>query len=229
MSAISRQLLHSYIRSEALGREITGLFGYITAATYLETGPASSSSAGRYQVMVDVTAVTWRRISCDSSITRIIEDEKGEPLSIGRKSRVIPLPMRRALRARDRNCRFPGCTHQHLIDGHHIKHWSKGGDTSLDNLVLLCRHHHRLVHEGGFACEKDQDGKVIFRNQIGRPIDESGYKLPPIRDNVVVYRKEKLEDRHIHSQTCVTKWDGEKMDRDLAVDNLWHLTRSARR
>jgi hypothetical protein len=135
--------------------------------------------------------------------------------------------MRRALKARDKNCRFPGCTHQHFIDGHHIKHWADGGDTSLDNLVQLCRFHHRLVHEGGFACEKNQDGKVVFKNQFERIIGESGYKPPPATNNVVINLKEKLEDRHIHSQTVVSKWEGEVMDRDLAVGNLWTLTRPA--
>jgi hypothetical protein len=99
-----------------------------------------------------------------------------------------------------------------------------GGDTSLDNRVQLCRFHHQLVHEGGFGCKKDQDGNIVFSNEIGQPIDESGHKLSPI-NNVVIYLKKKIEDRHIHSQTCVTKWDGEKMDRNLAVGNLWHLTR----
>jgi len=231
------------------------------AESYLKTGPAESSSADRYQVMIHVsadtlksdpadpadvtavtssnpnedichiengphvTAVTSRRICCDSSVSRIVEDEKGEPLSIGRKSRVIPPPMRRALKARDKNCRFPGCTHQHFIDGHHIKHWADGGETSLDNLVQLCRFHHRLVHEGGFACEKNQAGKVVFKNRFDRVIEESGYKPPPVKDNVVIYLKEKLEDRHIHSQSVVTKWHGEVMDRDLAVGNLWTLTK----
>jgi hypothetical protein len=230
------------------------------AESYLESGPASSSSADRYQVMIHVTAetlesdesdvtavtstsqkeaishiedgphvtaVTSRRICCDSSITRIIEDEKGEPLSIGRKSRVIPPPMRRALKARDRNCRFPGCTHQHFIDGHHVKHWANGGETSLDNLVLLCRFHHRLVHEGGFSCEADEGGKIVFRNQFDQLISEPDYKAPLIKNSVVINLKERLEDRHIHAQTCVTRWDGQKMDRDLAVGNLWELTRSS--
>jgi len=224
------------------------------AESYLEHGDKYSSSADRYQVMMHVSAETLesdvsaetseaetahiengphvsaetsRRICCDTSISRLQEGKNGEPLSIGRKSRVIPPPMRRALRVRDKNCRFPGCTHQHFIDGHHIKHWSDGGDTSLDNLVQLCRFHHRLVHEGGFGCEKDQDGKIVFSNEIGMPINESDHKLPPIKDNVVVYLKERLEDRHIHSQTCVTKWQGEKMDRHLAVGHLWHLTRSS--
>jgi hypothetical protein len=243
------------------------------AETYLETGPASSSSADRYQVMIHVTpetlesddsaessaalhrhrekgearrsdpglddrisylddgphvaAETSRRLCCDTSVIRIIEDETGEPLSIGRKSRVVPSAMRRALKARDKNCRFPGCTHRHFIDAHHMEHWANGGETSLDNLILLCRFHHRLVHEGGFKCERGPEGKIIFRNQIGVPIDESGYAMPPINDDVVVYLNEKLEDRHIHAQTCVTRWQGEKMDKGLAVSNLWELTRSA--
>ena len=66
--------------------------------------------------------------------------EKGEPLNIGRHSRMIPPSIRRALKARDGGCRFPGCTNHKFVDGHHIKHWSDGGETSLDNLVLLCRH-----------------------------------------------------------------------------------------
>jgi hypothetical protein len=226
------------------------------AESYLEAGPASSSSADRYQVMVHVTAETLvddesnpsgvtavtsanpaeeichiengprvtaetsRRICCDSSVSKIVEDTEGEPLSIGRKSRVIPPPMRRALKARDKNCRFPGCTHQHFIDGHHIEHWADGGETSLDNLVQLCRFHHRLVHEGGFTCEKDYRGKVVFEDKFGQVINESGHSRPPTTGNVVVKLREKLEDRRIHSQTCVTKWDGEPMDRELAVGHL---------
>ena len=227
------------------------------AESYLETGPANSSSADRYQVMIhvtaetlesDVTAVTpanpaegishiadgphvtaetSRRISCDCSVSKLVEDKNGEPLSIGRKSRVIPPAMRRAMKARDGNCRFPGCTHRHFIDGHHIKHWADGGETSLNNLVQLCRFHHRLIHEGGFTCEKDQSGRIAFRNEYGIRICESGGEMPPVRNDVVINLKEKLEDRHIHAQTCVTQWDGEMMDRALAVGHLWHLTRSS--
>ncbi len=233
------------------------------AETYLEKGPARSSSADRYQVMLHVikgsdpfsfreitpdpgcaptekidptplltpllevgphvTAETSRRICCDTSISTLVEDIKGEPLSIGRKSRVIPPAMRRALKARDRNCRFPGCTHRYRIDGHHIKHWANGGETSLDNLVQLCRFHHTLVHDGGFGCEKNNDGKIVFRNPIGHKIDASGHALPQLTDDIATNAKERLEDRRIHSQTCVTQWRGEQMDRDLAVSHLWAL------
>ena len=210
------------------------------AESYLASEPSESSSAERYQVMVHVTAdpsgvgagtiedgpgvtaETSKRLCCDASISRLIEDEKGEPISIGRKSRVIPPPMRRALKARDQQCRFPGCTHRYFIDGHHIRHWSEGGETSLDNLVLLCRFHHHLVHEGGFGCGKDQDGKVLFRDPDGRVIEDSG-RLSRYRGNVVAGLRERLEDRFIDSRTVVSKWTGEKMDRDLAVGLLCDL------
>ncbi len=216
------------------------------AESYLANGPAQSSSADRYQVMVHVypegtqtaetspgeshiedgphvTAVTSKRICCDASITRILEDEDGEPLSIGRKSRVIPPAMRRALRTRDKGCRFPGCTHRHFIDGHHIKHWSDGGETSLDNLVQLCRHHHRLVHEGGFACEKNSDGSIEFRDGEGNVIPGNIRLESRYRGNVTANLQKELEDRFIDSETCVTQWTGEQMDRDLAVSMLWDL------
>ena len=211
------------------------------AESYLANGPAESSSADHYQVMLhvypedmstammgtiengpDVTAVTSRRICCDTSISQIVEDQKGEPLSIGRKSRVIPPAMRRALKARDKQCRFPGCTHRHFIDGHHIKHWADGGETSIDNLVQLCRHHHRLVHEGGFNSEKDDTGKVVFRDQEGELIPESGH-VRRYRGNFVVHRAEILEERFIDEQTIRPDWHGETMDRDLAVGMLWDL------
>jgi hypothetical protein len=101
------------------------------------------------------------------------EVSDGQPLSIGRKSRSIPPAIRRALRARDRGCRFPGCINRYRIDGHHIRHWADGGETSLDNLLQLCRHHHRLLHEGGFSCERtigNSGGKIVFRNPYGQVI-----------------------------------------------------------
>ena len=97
---------------------------------------------------------TLRRLACDSAIVRILETGDGEPLDIGRKTRVIPPSIRRALKRRDRGCRFPNCTNTRFVDGHHITHWADGGATRLDNLVLLCRHHHRLLHEGMYYVVK---------------------------------------------------------------------------
>ena len=149
------------------------------------------------------------------------EGENGEPLSIGRKSRSIPPAMRRALRIRDEGCRFPGCTHDKFVDGHHIHHWADGGEMSLDNLVLLCRHHHHLVHEGGFSCEKTSDGEIVFRDQRREPLPEWSV-LPAIGDTDI---NEWLDRQFFENgegpDACNAQWyAGERMDWNLAVSNL---------
>jgi uncharacterized protein DUF222/HNH endonuclease len=108
-------------------------------------------------------AETVRRLGCDASVVAIVEDENGEALNVGRKTRTIPPAIRRALFSRDKDgCRFPGCTNRHYVDGHHIKHWANGGETRLSNLVVLCRFHHRLVHEGGVDVQVLDDGALRF-------------------------------------------------------------------
>jgi hypothetical protein len=86
---------------------------------------------------------TARRLACDSSLVRD-----------GRKTRTIPPALRRALRTRDRGCRYPGCENRRFLDAHHVHHWARGGPTTLANLVLLCRRHHRLIHEGGWHIDR---------------------------------------------------------------------------
>jgi hypothetical protein len=106
-----------------------------------------------------VSAETSRRMACDCSVVHWHDDEEGEPLNIGRKSRSIPPAIRRALKRRDGGCCFPGCSCSRFVDAHHIRHWADGGETSMDNLLLLCRRHHRLVHEEGFGLNRGTDGK----------------------------------------------------------------------
>ncbi|UUY03493.1 HNH endonuclease [Svornostia abyssi] len=110
---------------------------------------------------------TTRRLACDASVVRMVERD-GEPLSVGRKTRSIPPALRRALRARDGGCRFPGCAHDRFVDAHHIEHWADGGATELKNLVHLCTHHHRLLHEGGFTVRAEAHGGFSFRTPDGR-------------------------------------------------------------
>ena len=110
----------------------------------------------------NVSAETSRRLSCDAAVVHWLENHKGEPLSIGRKSRSIPPSIRRALQRRDLGCRFPGCTCEHYVDAHHIKHWADGGKTSMKNLILLCRQHHRYVHEEGFGVHPRANGHIDF-------------------------------------------------------------------
>ena len=212
------------------------------AENYLGNAPVPSSSADRYQVVLHVSAETLtdqggdlshieegphvsaetsRRLCCDTGISVLTEDENGNTLNIGRKSRVIPSPMRRALRTRDEGCRFPGCTRKYSIDGHHIEHWSRGGETSLANLVQLCRHHHGLVHEGGFSCEKNQQGKIEFRDPNDRLIARTGY-IPAPATNLPEHMRDRYEDLFIDSQTCVTRYDGGGINWDLAVAAMFH-------
>ncbi len=101
---------------------------------------------------------TVRRLTCDGALVSVLENGQGEVLNVGRKTRVIPTAIRRALRARDRSCQYPGCSQSRYVDGHHIVHWADGGETKLDNLILICRRHHRLVHEFGYQIIKTETG-----------------------------------------------------------------------
>ncbi|MGH6820789.1 MAG: DUF222 domain-containing protein, partial [Methylocella sp.] len=100
----------------------------------------------------NVPAETSRRLACDAGVVHWLDRHGNSPhgaeaLSVGRKTRTVPPAIRRALQRRDGGCRFPGCTCSRFVDAHHIHHWADGGATHINNLVLLCRHHHRLVHE----------------------------------------------------------------------------------
>ena len=88
-------------------------------------------------------------------------------LNLSRKHRLVQPALRRALEARDRGCRFPGCSHERWLDAHHVVHWADGGETSLGNTLLLCSSHHRLLHEGGFAIRADANGEWQFQNAKG--------------------------------------------------------------
>jgi hypothetical protein len=108
-----------------------------------------------------VPADTARRLACDATVTRVDVDSRGAPLDVRRATRVVHPALRRALVLRDRGCRFPGCDRPaDWTDAHHIRHWADDGPTALENLVLLCRRHHRQVHEGGWLVRHGEDGAV---------------------------------------------------------------------
>ena len=212
------------------------------AETYMNNSENSGSTADRYQLVVHVsadqvpsgqthrhldngphvTAVTSKRIACDCSKTMITEDENGEPLNIGRRSRSIPPPMRRALKARDGGCRFPGCTNHKFVDGHHIIHWADGGETSLDNLVLLCRHHHRLVHEGGFDCRRSKDGEIYFLDQKKHPLQPFPTSEETTLEESLAWMYREFDDKDVTAVTPTAKWyAGEEMDWEHAVSLMF--------
>jgi len=170
--------------------------------TYLEGGAAesgSSSTADRYQVVVhvdeaalrggtgraDAPLETVKRLACDASVVVVAEDERGTPLTVSRKQRIVSTPTRRALLARDRCCTFPGCQRKRFVQAHHVDHWIDGGETTLGNLVLLCSYHHRLLHEGGYRIRRDYRGEYYFVRADGRAIPRSGYRADDYTDDEV--------------------------------------------
>jgi hypothetical protein len=120
-----------------------------------------------------VSAETSRRIACDASVVEVQHGRDGGILDVGRRRRTIPPAIRRALDARDRGCRFPGCGSR-FTDAHHVMHWADGGETKLDNLVLVCRFHHRLLHEEGYRLELNPwpGGRPVFYDPRGLPVPE---------------------------------------------------------
>ena len=113
-----------------------------------------------------------RQLACDASRRTVLENERGEVLNIGRRSRIVPWHIAHALRIRDGGCRFPGCNQHRWTDAHHIRHWADGGETSLENLVTLCRYHHRELHRGEYRIERGAGGELIF-------MDAQQQAIPP--------------------------------------------------
>jgi hypothetical protein len=179
-----------------------------------------NSTAGRCEVQdgPSIPAETVRRFACDSSVIMLLENAEGEPLNVGRRTRSIPPAIRRALNARDKGCRFPGCTHTRYVDAHHVHHWAHGGETSQRNLVTLCRFHHRLVHEGGITIQILDDGAFRFTRPNGRTFDS----VPPTpqSDSTQLPLSNEQHGIHINRETADTLWRGERMDYGLAVEVL---------
>lgn len=163
---------------------------------------------------------TARRLACDAALVTLVE-RGGEPLSVGRRTRRVPAALRRALSARDRRCRFPGCSETRHVDAHHVRHWADGGPTSLANLVQLCRFHHRFVHEGGCSVRMSAGGPR-FTLRDGTPVEDA--TPPPSTDPGVVPRYNAALGVHVDDDTIVPLWTGETMDYGSAV--AWLLSAS---
>ena len=154
---------------------------------------------------------TSQRLACDASLVQMRHDADGAVLDAGRKTRTIPPSIRRALAARDTNCRFPGCTSRRC-DAHHVHHWADGGTTSLDNLVLLCRRHHRAVHEGGFAVVRGLDGVLTFLRPNGAPLPVAP-PPPPVPPD-----QPEPHDGLPSVTGKLPTWDGTRFDLPWAID-----------
>jgi hypothetical protein len=122
----------------------------------------AGSPAGDMEYSLPVSAETVQRLACDGTITRVVLSPESVVIDVGRARRVVAGPTRRALAARDGHCRWPRCDRPaSWSDAHHVIHWSKGGETDLSNMVLLCHRHHWMAHEGGWQLVQTADGEVL--------------------------------------------------------------------
>ena len=131
-----------------------------------------------------LSAEASRRMSCDAGLVRLTQAPDGRILDVGRRTRTIPPALRRALEARDRGCRFPGCGSR-FTDAHHVVHWAQGGETSLGNCLLLCRHHHRLVHEEGWTVDWWGEGRPVFYDPRGGTHFDGRWRAPEVKGDLV--------------------------------------------
>jgi HNH endonuclease len=169
------------------------------------------------------SAETSRRLACDASRVLMRHDEEGRIVEVGARTRTIPSAIRRALNHRDRGCRFPGCGSP-LGEGHHVRHWANGGPTTLSNLALLCRRHHRAVHEEGFQVERGTDDTLRFRRPDGRLLPEVPPPVAVPADPVgALHARHEAQGLRLHAKTTCPRWLGERLDVVYAIDVLHPL------
>ena len=219
----------------------------LLAETALHHGIDPGAPGERYQVVVHVDAAvladadqagqsvledglhvpagTSQRLACDASRVVMRHDADGRLLEVGARTRTIPPALRRALHHRDRGCRFPGCGVR-FGQGHHIRRWAHGGPTTLSNLTLLCRRHHRAVHEEGYQVERQADGELHFRRPDGRVLPEVPLPHEVPDDPVKAIRaRHDAEGLVLHARTATPGWLGERLDVGWAIDVLHPLAR----
>ena len=174
-----------------------------------------------------VSAETSERLACDASRVVMRHDAEGRIVEIGARTRTIPPALRRALHHRDRGCRFPGCGVR-FGQGHHIRHWAHGGPTTLSNLTMLCRRHHRAVHEEGYQVERRPDGALRFRRPNGHVLPDVPPPMAvPAEPSDALVAHHRANGVHIDARTSTPLWAGERLNLGYAIDVLHPLANPA--
>ena len=178
-----------------------------------------------------VSSETSARLCCDAEVVPIARGADGSVLDVGRSRRTAGWRLRKALDARDGGCRFPGCTSRLRTHAHHIRHWAQGGETAMDNLVLLCPFHHRAVHEGGWQVKMDERGIPRFFNPLGVHVPQVpdppdiGGLMPGEASATAPTQDHGLARWHgqngIGPWTGTTLWQGERLDLGWALACFW--------
>lgn len=212
--------LLSALRSGEGGRATVDLRVEVNA----ETLAGGSGSAGWTVNGIPLADHVARMLCCEAAVTALIKGPNGEVLDVGRTSRTPPPRLRAALEARDKGCVVPGCsrTGAATLDAHHLKEWVRDeGTTSLDNLVLVCRFHHRLVHQGHLHVELVA-GRVRCTGRTGRPLITIEPTIRADLDDVLDHLARR-SDVPLASPVAL----GERLDVDLAVSAVLDVVNRA--
>src|SRR6059036_1608834 len=223
LALLAETALHQELDPGAPGERYQAVVHVDAAALADPDQPGQSVLEGGARV----SAETSRRLACDASRVVMRHDEDGRLLEVGARTRTIPPALRRALHHRDQGCRFPGCGLP-LGVGHHVRHWAQGGPTTLSNLALLCRRHHRAVHEEGYRIEPQPDGVLLFKRPDGRLLPEVPPPVAVPADPVQLLRaRHETQGLRLHARTACPRWLGEHLDLGWAIDVLHPLATQA--
>jgi hypothetical protein len=163
----------------------------------------------------NISTETAKRMSCDSCVCGVLMRDNLEILDLGRTKRLPNRAQRRALMVRDGGCRFPGCTERRYVEAHHVRHWTDGGPTDLDNLLLLCWLHHHAVHEGGFRMSFEHGVVTVWRPDRTLLRSESLVAEGP----GIVEQNEALGLR-ITPEFVASQWDGTPLTSETLSDTV---------
>ena len=209
------------------------------AEAFLSGGTGASNRGDRFQIVVNVdddvlsddaegvceldggpalAPETVRRLACDASIVLAVHDGVDRMVVASGKVPAIPAATRRAVRRRDRGCRFPGCGGRAFTHIHHVRHRAKGGGNEMTNLVELCWFHHRLVHEGGWNVRLDTNGDVLAIRPNGNVLPRPRPPRECTSDDI--RRVNCRRGTIIDPTTCIPRWYGDPLNLHEVVSGL---------
>jgi len=199
------------------GRPPVGVLVHVDQAVLADPG---SGGCCHVEGVGAIAAHTARRLACDAAVATLLYRPDGGVEPTG-GTRAVPASMRRAMLARDRHCRFPGCSTRRHLHAHHVVHWASGGPTALSNLVTLCGAHHRFVHEGGWRLSLTAGGFVTAHSPCGQTLTARP-PAPPAPPPGALAARHRRHGLHLGADTV--KYGGEPYDLDLAITVLQQAT-----
>ena len=175
----------------------------------------SDAPAGRVAAGPGLSQEVIERLACAGRVRLSVHDRRGNPLDLGRSSRMVSKKQFRALLQRDKHCTHPGCTSTRNLEGHHVRHWLHGGRTDMDNLTLLCEAHHHAHHDGEFYLVADGPQRWRFFRADGREL------LRVVRPDDYADDDTAIDSAHpTEFDAPSTRWDGQHLERAYAVSVL---------